>query len=306
VARAIVCGECGSKFRADRERCPRCRAYVTRLDPNAAPAAIAASGRRLQRMAAAIMGAFVLLLAVLWLVRDHAPRQVNVPARPADLAAGPRSAEPPAPMPVAEGAAAAPPGRPPFLAAAGEGTLAYGAGDYEMALQRFQAAVEQNPDDAESLSNLGQVLVKLGRTAEAVPYFDRAVQILPTRWAYQFNLARAQGLLGNWDQAIATYRRAQELFPNDYATTFNLALALHKRGDETGAVEEYRKAVELNPDDPSFRLALATSQERLNNRAEAAAAYQEYLRLWPEGPDADKVKARIALLGGGGATPGKS
>jgi tetratricopeptide (TPR) repeat protein len=304
VARAIVCSECGAKFRADRERCPRCRAYVTRLDPKAAAAAMAASSRRLQRMAAAIVGAFVLLLAVLWLARGHAPRQVNVPARTADAVAGPRSAEP-APRPVAEGVAAAPQGRPPFLGAAGEGTLAYGAGDYETARQRFQAAVEQNPDDAESLSNLGQVLVKLGRTAEAVPRFERAAQIVPTRWAYQFNLARAQGLLGNWDQAIATYRRAQELFPDDYATTFNLALALHKKGDETGAVEEYRKAVELNPDDPSFRLALATSQERLNNRAEAAAAYQEYLRLSPEAPDADKVKARIALLAGG-STAGKS
>ena len=87
--------------------------------------------------------------------------------------------------------------------------MAYAAGDFATALERYQAAVQKNPQDAESLSNLGQVLVRLNRTPEAIAYFDRAVAILPNRWAYQFNLARALGLLGRTDEAIAGYRRAQ-------------------------------------------------------------------------------------------------
>lgn len=318
MSRAIVCSQCGAKIRAGRERCPRCRAYVSIVKPDVAAAALAATSRRFQQVTVGILGAFVLLLGALWLVRDPAPRAVTVPASPVDPLAHRRPVK--AAGPTTGGGAAAEAaveaeGPPPFLEPSGAGTLAYASGNYESALEQYQAAVERNPQDAESLSNLGQVLVRLGRTAEAIPYFERAIQILPNRWAYQFNLARAQGLTGNWDAAIASYRRAQGLFPNDYVTTFNLALALHKKGDEAGASEEYKKAVELNPEDASFRLALATSYDRLKRPAEAAAAYQDYLGLSPTAGDADKVKARIAALTGApagrpaaptGGTEGKS
>jgi len=61
-------------------------------------------------------------------------------------------------------------------------------------------------------------------------------------------------------------------------------------------VEEYQKAIALSPEDPTFRLALAISYEKLGQSPEAVGAYQEYLRLAPQAADADKVKARIALL----------
>jgi Flp pilus assembly protein TadD len=238
-------------------------------------------------------GAFAVLVIGLWFSRDPAP-VVSV-ARP--------TAKPIAPS--VEAQAALPPPAPPepaerpFVDPAGKGSLAYAAGDYNASLVQYLAAVEKNPQDSESLSNLGQVLVRLNRTAEAIPYFERAVAILPARWAYHFNLARAQGLLGRTDDAIAGYRRAQQLFPGDYATAFNLGMTLHHKGDEAAAVEEYRKAITLLPDDASFRKALGISYERLQKGPEAAAAYQEYLRLSPDAPDAEKVRARIAQLQSG-------
>jgi regulator of sirC expression with transglutaminase-like and TPR domain len=42
------------------------------------------------------------------------------------------------------------------------------------------------------------------------------------------------------------------------------------------------------------------SYERLNERTAAAAAYTDYLRLLPDAPDAEQVRARIALLNGAG------
>lgn len=183
-----------------------------------------------------------------------------------------------------------------FLDPSGAGALAYAAGDYAGALSRYEAAIERNPDDAESHSNLGQMLVRLNRVEEALPHFDRAIAILPQRWAYHFNRARALALLERWDEAIAGYRQAQQLFPDDYATAFNLAQTLHKKGDEAAAVEQYLRAIALDPSDATFRLALGISYERLQRRADAAAAYSEYLRLAPDAADAEKVRERIALL----------
>jgi Flp pilus assembly protein TadD len=297
VAAAIICAECGSKVRPGRERCPRCRAFVTVPDP----AVAAAWSRTLAKSAAALSGAFVLLVIGLWIARGSTSPQAA--ARPPATAA-----------PRARAAAAASPGTTgplpqigrdrPFMDAADAATIAYAAGDYAASLAQFQAAVERNPQDTDSLSNLGQVLVRLNRPADAIPYFQRAVALMPDRWAYQFNLARALGLVGRMADSVQGYRRAQELFPDDYVTTFNLGLALHKSGDEAGAVEAYQKAITLQPDDASFRKALGLSYERLEKRAEAAAAYGEYLRLSPAAADADTVRTRIAeLTGAPGITP---
>jgi Flp pilus assembly protein TadD len=291
VAESIICEKCGTKVRAGRDRCPRCRAFIKLPDP----AQAAADSRKLLKATGVMVGCFVLLLAILWWRRDAVP--VASPSRPVAAAPSPKrdaastANQTQAPAPQL--------GRDrPFLDAADEGALAYEAGDLATSLAKFQAAIERNPQDADSLSNLGQVLVKMNRSADAIPYLTRAVSLAPDRWAYQFNLARALGLVGRLDESIQGYRRAQELFPNDYVTTFNLALSLHKNGDEAAAVDQYQKAITLQPDDASFRKALAISYERLQKSAEAAAAYQEYLRLSPAAPDADKVRARIAELTG--------
>lgn len=289
MARAIICANCGSKFRANRERCPRCRAIVAR--PNLA--ADAAWSRKLLVAAGVLVGLFVAVVGFLWTTRPVEPVVTPPVTSPANQTARPQAAGDAVAIGSAPVAGAA------FLDPSGVATVAYRNGDFASALSQFQAAVERNPMDAESWSNLGQVLVKLGRAAEAIPNLEKATSLNPDRWAYRFNLARALGLLGRWDESIASYLHAQRLFPDDYVTTFNLALALHKTGNDAAAVGQYRRAVELQPEDASFRLALAMSYERLQQRAEAIAAYGEYLRLTAPGPDADKVRSRVALLTGG-------
>jgi tetratricopeptide (TPR) repeat protein len=249
----------------------------------------------MQRVAAGLAGAFVLVAAALWMLREPEPTVAAPVTSPRhDPLASRRSPGPAAAGgPVAPGVEAR-----PFLDASGRGAAAYGAGDYASALEQYTAAVARNPRDAESLSNLGQVLVRLNRAAEAIPYFERAIALIPSRWTYQFNLARAHGQTGNWPEAVAGYRRAQALFPDDYATAFNLGQALHRLGDEAAAVEAYLTAIRLEPNDPSFRMALGISYERLQKPADAVAAYREALRLAPDAPDADKVTARIAELSG--------
>lgn len=178
------------------------------------------------------------------------------------------------------------------------GGVAYSAGNYAEAVAVYRAALARNPDDAETLSNLGQVLVRLNRIDEAIPLFQRAIQLTPNRWAYHFNLARAHGLLERWNEAVAEYEAAERLFPNDFVTEFNLGLAHHKLGNEPAAVEAYRRAITLEPNDASFHLALGISLEKLQQPSEAAAAYSRYVELLPGAPDAEQVRARIVRLGG--------
>ncbi len=291
---AGFCRACGIRVRAERERCPQCGGALGPLS-SGAPVPTARD-RRATLAAVAIL--LVLAAAVALWPRSPAPeRAVPVAASASALPASARRepAGPAATSPRSE-AGDTLDAEPRFLDESGAGAIAYRRGDYEAALAAFQEAVEENPDDAESLSNLGQVLVRLGRAAEAVPLFQRAIDRLPRRWAYHFNLARAYGELGQWKQAVAEYRVARELFPDDYVTEFNLARALHKLGDEEAAVEGYRRAIALAPQEPSFQLALGMSYERLGRREQAVEAYRAYLALAPESPEAERVKARIDWL----------
>jgi tetratricopeptide (TPR) repeat protein len=286
-AKAIVCEYCGAKFRSDRDRCPRCRTLIVRPDP----LAIAAKSRKLLRASAGLLGGFLLLVGVLWIRNGGGDEPTFASSRPV-------SASPSVTAPVNAPATPRGDGNIPFLDPSGSAVVAYKAGDFESARLQFLAAIEKNPNDAESLSNLGQVLIKLGQTAEALPHLQRAATLNPDRWAYRFNYARALALLERWDESIASYRQAQRLFPDDYVTTFNLAMTLHKAGNEAAAVEQYLRAIELNPTDASFRIALGISYERLQRPADAIAAYSESLRLEPSGTEAEKVRTRIAELTG--------
>lgn len=285
---ASQCPSCGTRVRAHHDRCPKCRTWLIEPDP----AAAARRSRRLANWCAAMLGGFLLIVGGLWITGDAEAPAAASTARPADPLAARRQRA------AAVQPDSAEPRERPFMDATAAASTAYTAGDFSSALQGFQAAVEKNPQDAESLSNVGQVLVRLGRAEESLPYYERAISLIPDRWAYHFNRARALGLLDRWDEAIAGYRQAQLLFPNDYATAFNLGLALHKKGDDEGAVTEYLKAIQSAPQDASFRLALALSYERLQNNADAVAEYEEYLRLAPDAPDAERVRARIAQLRG--------
>ena len=297
---AAVCAVCGTKFNAERDRCPRCRTTFEPPDREALVAAARASAARSRRMQIIGVSALSIALAgtaAAWVFTPKSPPDIVRPAAVDPLAG--RRASPPAEPADAETSSA--PKERPFMDASAKAHDAYIAGDVDGALLHYKDVLAKNPNDAEALSNLGQILVRQGQADQALAYFNRAIELNPDRWAYVFNRGRANAVLERWAECIADYRRAQQLFPSDYATTFNLAQALHKSGDDDGAVKEYQKAIDLAPDDPSFRMALGISLERLNRKAEAAAAYGEALKLDPTAPDADKVKERIALLTGAAA-----
>ena len=224
---AVACQNCGAKVRGDRNRCPRCRARLV------VPDAARVGGSRAARWLAPRQSSSACLRSACGAVVQEGIRSgtrrrwtgCRSAVRPAQRRADRRGTD-------RQCCRCRRSDR--FSNPRARRAVAYEAGDYNAALAKYLAAIEKNPDDAESLSNLGQVLIRLNRTPESIPYFERAVSILPGRWAYQFNLARAQGLLGHMDEAVAGYRRAQSLFPDDYATTFNLAMTLHQQGRRCG------------------------------------------------------------------------
>jgi tetratricopeptide (TPR) repeat protein len=177
------------------------------------------------------------------------------------------------------------------------GVAAYNSGDLAAAEAKLAAAVRTDPNNAEALDHLGQVLVRAGKARDAIQYFDRAIALNQGEWKYRFNRARAFSEVGEWALAIAGYEDAVRLFPGDYVTHFNLAKARESSGDLSGAIESYRKAVELAPGQADFHLWYGRALDRAGRSKDAVAAYKQFLELEPNAPQAEKVRARLVELG---------
>jgi tetratricopeptide (TPR) repeat protein len=264
VAQAVICAACGAKVKGDRARCPRCREpLVARQQATAAP-----SNRWVTAGIVAgclVVGGFSIVLINSSRSRSAAP--ATRAAVSTTTAQAPRAAAQRASETIANE-------RSPAVATSGliAGEKAYDSGNLDAALQAFQAAAAANPSDPRTLNNLGQVLVRLGRAQDAVPYFNRAVQLEPDSWSYQFNRARAYAQLQQWGPAIGGYQRASQLFPDDYATQYNLAKALQASGDLNSAVTAYEKAIALAPGQSEFQLSYGLALEAAARRQDAVAA----------------------------------
>ena len=176
------------------------------------------------------------------------------------------------------------------------GVASYARGDLTGAASAFAQAVEANPEDAGALNNLGQMLVRQGRPADALVPLLKAVALDPASWTYRFNLARARGLTGDWAGAVEDYRRADALFPDDYPTLYNLALALQKANHADEALPVLERVAALQPEEASFQLTLGMAYEAARRGQDAVAAYSRFLDLAPQSSQAPAVRAHLARL----------
>lgn len=290
----VTCAACGAKIKAHRTHCLRCGEPL--LTAKREPPEPTRQARVPMSVMMIVAGCLVLggLAAMLSGGSADETRAQPTPSAPT-AASAPRPAPAAAqPQPTS--------GSPEPVVASLDvrrsGVAAYNQGNLDAAMTEFSNAVEANPDDAEAHNNLGQVLVRRGRAREAITHFDRAIAIAADRWAYHFNRARAYGELKQWPRTIAGYRDAAGLFPEDYATQFNLGKALQANGDLPSAITAYQRAIELAPGQADFHLSLGLAFEAAQRPRDAAAAYKHFLELEPESPQAEKVKARIAMLEG--------
>jgi tetratricopeptide (TPR) repeat protein len=287
---SIICAACGAKVRADRARCLRCGERLVARHEDV-------SRGRARLAPVAIVAGCIAIGGVSLMFMGGSPIGGDPPAAPAAGQPSPPTADVAAPADAPHVAASAIPNPAALsMSAVLAGEKAYAAGNVDAALQRFQAAVDANPDDVRSLNDLGQVLVRLGRAKDAVAYLDRAVRLSPDSWTYQFNRARAYASLQDWGEAVAGYRSAARLFPDDYATHYNLAKALQASGDVGGAIASYEKAIQLAPGQSDFQLSYGLALESAKRPQDAAAAYRRYLELEPQSPEAEKVRAHLAEL----------
>lgn len=128
-----------------------------------------------------------------------------------------------------------------------QGGVAHREGDAERALHAMAMAARFGPDDAETLSNLGLLLIRANRPDEAESALRRALDLQPENANAHNHLAMAMVELERLHEAHASASAALACDPHHEKARNTLALVLQCMGRPQEAVAVYRSLLERNP-----------------------------------------------------------
>lgn len=158
-----------------------------------------------------------------------------------------------------------------------------GGGDPRMTIQEALARhhVENNAGDFEAHYNLGAMLQARGALAEAIPQYERALQLRPGDATVENSLGGALLAAERLDEAVAHLRKAAAARPDYFDARYNLGNALAASGDFRSALAEFQAAVRLKPDDAGAETNLGSALAQLGRTEEAKLHFERALKLDP-------------------------
>ena len=155
-------------------------------------------------------------------------------------------------------------------------------GRVEKAIEHYRRALQHRPDYATAHQMLGAALVDRGELNEALTHFAEFTRLRPDD-------SHAWQLIGaihveqqHFEKALANLETALTLNPDDANIHYNLANALGHLGRRQEAIRHYSRAVELNPEDADARNNLGVMLLQNGQLIEAASQFREVLRIRPD------------------------
>lgn len=112
-------------------------------------------------------------------------------------------------------------------------------------------AVSKNPNDYDSLIQLGNLFYDGKQFPSAIQYYQRALAIHPDNPDVRTDMGTAYWYAGNTDKALAELQTSLKSRPGHPQTLFNLGwVRWQGKADPKGAVEAWEQLLKLNPEYP--------------------------------------------------------
>ena len=164
-----------------------------------------------------------------------------------------------------------------------KGRQSMNEGRWQDAIDKFDAAIEQDPDLAEAYANRGSAYGNLGQFDQAFADLDKAIEMSPNEGGLYTNRGRVYALAGKPDQALADYDRAIELDGEDHLAHLNRgAIYADFRGEFQEALAAYDRALELEPEFAVAYFNRGGVHLNLGDPDQALVDFDEAIRLGME------------------------
>ncbi len=147
--------------------------------------------------------------------------------------------------------------------------------EHQGALNNMGMLLEQHvgahPEDVAAVNLLGEIMVKLNHPREAVAQFERALEIEPANAVTHSNMGTALAVLGRTGEAIDQFDTSLQLQPDHLKTHYNFGVLLLGAGRPSAAIEHFQYIIRHDPDDALTRLKCAIAYALSNDREQALA-----------------------------------
>jgi protein O-mannosyl-transferase len=146
----------------------------------------------------------------------------------------------------------------------------------------WRTTIDRNPACWMAHGNLGDVLLKEGRSNEAIVQLQQALAIKPDEAITHNDLGNALLERGEMDEAIACFQRAIAIQPDYAAAHYNLGGSLLQKGQVNEAIEHYQRAIAIQPDFAEAHNNLGNALLQSGRVDEAMAHFQRALAIEPD------------------------
>jgi tetratricopeptide (TPR) repeat protein len=166
------------------------------------------------------------------------------------------------------------------------GNEKFGKQDFAGALEDYDAALKDVPDEPRLLSAKASALFYLGRLEEARQASEDALRAGSKDLQLLLALADRFNKAGDSENTEAVLRALEEFAADSPELYIQRARLSKREGDTTAAVAAYRKATELTPQDLKLRAEMATY---CRENGEVDCAREAYAAMVAQNPDFDKT-----------------
>ena len=178
--------------------------------------------------------------------------------------------------------------------------LANAGASPELALSQLEIALQTSPGSAEAHFVKGDLLRRLGRSAEAEAPTRRAIELAPEKPSYHSGLAHLLAGAGRQEEAFEEMSEATRLDPFDPHFLGMRALLALRTNRPADAEADARLLLELEPANAFGCQMLGEALLRLDDPLAAAEQFREAARIEPEN------QGHLASLGEALAAAGRA
>lgn len=154
--------------------------------------------------------------------------------------------------------------------------------DFKKAEQAFYAAISLKPDYAEAYNNLSWLSLEgLNNPEQALAAAHKATLLAPTFCEAYINRGNALLAINRLEAALESYEKALLLNPRFAAAQNNRGNALHKLGRFDESIAAYQRAISLNPNDADAYCNMGICYSDMGQATEALDALQQSVSINP-------------------------
>ncbi len=129
-----------------------------------------------------------------------------------------------------------------------DGVIYAKKGNYTMALQCYDEAIQLYPYDATFYFNKGIALHKKAKFVEAIEQFKKSLELEPSFASAWYNMGNSQKDANQLDDALRSYNESLRLRPDEFKAEFNSAECSFVKKDLDAALQMFTRSLPHSKD----------------------------------------------------------